>query len=361
MTIPARANGRHRSSIHLKMLITAQLDRSGERREFDGTRRRAGNIEEELVRLGVKVHVVLRCTAVWTVIREVAVLRVLDDDLSVVGPSAKLPREGVVDCRDIRDGKSVEGLAVDHAALAMDADDLDGRMASLAGRRRGGDVRFSRGDGEFLVVLHVRQPPRVFRGRLARVDVPALGIGVPARSQSLDLRLLFRRDKQIGSLHGRSGGQWRHSAAPGGFWTEAAAVSLARAATPWDVEDSAAGPRGEFWARMAAAFTWRARRGFVRAVGATAAGGKVVRTAAGPAVGGLARTLGLLGRTGAAPVAGVSLTTCQSGTEASFSKPERSGRRSISEAMTAGSILRFWPVVVDPINSESLHVVETVV
>ena len=60
------------------MLITAQLDRSSERREFDGTRRRARNIEEELVGLGVKVHVVLRCTAVWTVIREVAVLRVLE-------------------------------------------------------------------------------------------------------------------------------------------------------------------------------------------------------------------------------------------------------------------------------------------
>jgi hypothetical protein len=92
---------------------------------------------------------------------------------------------------------------------------------------------------------------------------------------------------------------------------------------------------------MTAAFIWRARRGLVRAVGATAAGGEAVRTAAGPAVGGLVRTLGLLGRTGAAPVIGVSLTTCQSGTEASFSKPERSGRRSISEAMTAGSILRF--------------------
>ena len=77
-------------------------------------------------------------------IREVAVLRVLDDDLSVVGPSAKLPREGVVDCPDIRDGKSVEGFAAHHAALAMDADDLDGRMASLAGRRRGGDVRYAR-------------------------------------------------------------------------------------------------------------------------------------------------------------------------------------------------------------------------
>src|SRR5258707_5742437 len=275
MTIPARANGRHRSSIHLRMLITAQLDRSGERREFDRTRRRARNIEEELVRLGVEVHVVLRCAAVWTVILEVAVLRVLDDDFSVIRPSAKLPREGVVDCPDIRDGKSVEGLAADRAALAMDADDLDGRMASLAGRRRGGDVRFGGGDGEFLLVLRCRQPPRVFRGRLARVDVPALGIGVPARAQSLDLGLLFRRDKQIGSLHGRSGGQWRHSAAPGGDWTDAASVSLTRAATPWDMEDSAAGAGGDIWARKTAAFFWRARRGLVRSAVATAAGGEV--------------------------------------------------------------------------------------
>src|SRR5882762_10641406 len=127
----------------------------------------------------------------------------------------------------------------------MDADDLDGRMASLAGRRRGGDVRVGGGDGEFLVVLRFRQPPRVFRGRLARVDVPALGGGVPARSQSLDLGLLFRRDKQIGSLHGRSGGQWRHSAASGGDWTEAAAVSVTRAVISGGVDDSAAGPRGD--------------------------------------------------------------------------------------------------------------------
>lgn len=148
-----------RSSIHLEMLITAQLDRSGERREFDGPRRRARNIKENLVWLGVKVHVVLRCAAVWTVICKVAILRVLDNDLSVVGPSAQLPREGVVDCPDIRDGKSVEGLAGDPAARAMDADHLDGRMASLAGRRRGGNVHFGRGDSEFRVVLRVRQSP----------------------------------------------------------------------------------------------------------------------------------------------------------------------------------------------------------
>src|ERR1700730_8583582 len=165
---------RYRSSIHLEMFVTAQLDRSGERREFDGTRRRARHVEEDLVRLGVKVQVVLRCAAVWTVIGEVAVLRVLGDDLSVVGPSAKLPREGVADCPDIRDGKSVEGLAAYRAAVAMDADDLDGRLASLTGRRRGGDVRCGGGDGEFLLVLRCRQPPRVFRRR-ARVDVPALG------------------------------------------------------------------------------------------------------------------------------------------------------------------------------------------
>lgn len=35
----------------------------------------------------------------------------------------------------------------------------------------------------------------------------------------------------------------------------------------------------------------------------------------------------------------VSVTTCQSGIEASLRKPVRSGRRSISEAMTADSVL----------------------
>jgi hypothetical protein len=126
------------------------------------------------------------------------------------------------------------------------------------------------------------------------------------------------------------------------------------------MEDAAAGPRVDIWVRKAPAFVWRSRRGLVLVVGTTAAD-EVVRAAAGLAVGGLVKTLGLLGRTGAAPVTGVSLTTCQSGTDASFSKPDRSGRRSISEAMTAGSIFRFWPVVVDPNHSESLHVVETVV
>ena len=43
---------------------------------------------------------------------------------------------------------------------------------------------------------------------------------------------------------------------------------------------------------------------------------------------------------------GVSLATCQSGTEASFRKQVKSGRRSISEAITAGSILSCWLVVV---------------
>ena len=101
---------RYRSSIHLEMLITAQLDRSGERREFDGTRRRARNIEEELVRLGVKVHVVLRCAAVWTVIGEVAFLVSRAVSLSEEGPRLELPGEGVVHRPDTRYGELAQRL-----------------------------------------------------------------------------------------------------------------------------------------------------------------------------------------------------------------------------------------------------------
>lgn len=44
---------------------------------------------------------------------------------------------------------------------------------------------------------------------------------------------------------------------------------------------------------------------------------------------------------------GVRATRIQSGVEASFRNPVKSGRRSISEAMTAGSIFRCWLLVFD--------------
>src|SRR6185437_9785282 len=58
---------------------------------------------------------------------------------------------------------------------------------------------------------------------------------------------------------------------------------------------------------------------------------------------------------------GVRRTSCQSGTEASFRKPERSGRRSISEAITAGSILRCWLVVVEGSHRNGPRVLDWVV
>ena len=68
---------------------------------------------------------------------------------------------------------------------------------------------------------------------------------------------------------------------------------------------------------------------------ADAAGGE---GAAGGA-GGHAARLGFQAALFVDSFARVSVITCQSGMEASFRKPVRSGRRSISEAMTAYSVL----------------------
>ena len=58
---------------------------------------------------------------------------------------------------------------------------------------------------------------------------------------------------------------------------------------------------------------------------------------------------------------GVSVICCQSASEASFRNPVRSGSRSISEAITAGSILRCWLVVVEARHSMDLRDFDTVV
>ena len=58
---------------------------------------------------------------------------------------------------------------------------------------------------------------------------------------------------------------------------------------------------------------------------------------------------------------GVRRTDCQSGVVASFRNPSRSGNRSISEAITAGSIFRCWLLVVDDLHSPDLRVLENVV
>jgi hypothetical protein len=60
-------------------------------------------------------------------------------------------------------------------------------------------------------------------------------------------------------------------------------------------------------------------------------------------------------------VMGVSFAAYQSGIEASLRKPVRSGRRSISEAITAGSILSCSLLVVEAIHSVGLRDLECVV
>lgn len=50
----------------------------------------------------------------------------------------------------------------------------------------------------------------------------------------------------------------------------------------------------------------------------------------------------------------VRVAACQSGTEASLREPARSGRRSISEAMTAYSVLICWLVVIEERQSHQL-------
>jgi hypothetical protein len=58
---------------------------------------------------------------------------------------------------------------------------------------------------------------------------------------------------------------------------------------------------------------------------------------------------------------GVRITLCQSGSEASLKKPCRSGRRSISEGMMAGSILIDSLVVVEALQAPGLRVLDRVV
>ena len=64
------------ASFNLEMLITTQLDSSRECGKFDRSRLRTRYVEERLVRLGMKVHVILQGTARGTVIGEVARLGV---------------------------------------------------------------------------------------------------------------------------------------------------------------------------------------------------------------------------------------------------------------------------------------------
>lgn len=97
---------------------------------------------------------------------------------------------------------------------------------------------------------------------------------------------------------------------------------------------------------------------------ATAAGsvgdGAVADAGAGGGVVGVTTT-GRRGRITTGSFLGVKLTRCQSGVEASFRNPVRSGSRSISEAITAGSILICWLVVVDDSHCRARRDLEVVV
>ena len=100
---------------------------------------------------------------------------------------------------------------------------------------------------------------------------------------------------------------------------DAEGVAGVEGATPDDAEG------GERVARVEEATT-----GGTDAAGAEGAAG---------GAGGHAVRLGLQAALFVDSFARVSVITCQSGIEASFRKPVRSGRRSISEAMTAYSVL----------------------
>ena len=72
---------------------------------------------------------------------------------------------------------------------------------------------------------------------------------------------------------------------------------------------------------------------------------------AGVAAGGLTTTAGFRMRTTLRSPLGVSVTDCQSGSVASLRNPARSGKRSISEPITAGSIFRCWLDVVEDLQA----------
>ena len=71
--------------------------------------------------------------------------------------------------------------------------------------------------------------------------------------------------------------------------------------------------------------------------------------------------VGRLPRVSGELLGGVRVSLCQSGSEASLRKPCRSGRRSISEAMIAGSILIDSLVVVEALQAPGLRVLDLVV
>ena len=103
-------------------------------------------------------------------------------------------------------------------------------------------------------------------------------------------------------------------------------------------------------------------RGFPPSLAAGGGGvGAAAGGVAGVTAGGLTTTAGLRTRATLRSPLGVNVTACQSGSVASLRNPARSGKRSISEAKTAGSIFRCWLDVVEDLHSPDRRVLESVV
>src|SRR5579859_7268889 len=100
-----------------------------------------------------------------------------------VGPGAELAGQGFVHGPDIGDGEFGQGLVGDGAGGALDADDFDVGVTSMAGNGRGGYEGLTRDDVELIALLTFvverREPPGEFLGCLVGLDVPALCGCVP--------------------------------------------------------------------------------------------------------------------------------------------------------------------------------------
>jgi len=189
----------------------------------------------------------------------------------------------------------------------MNADDLDAGTASPAGGLCRGNVRCRRRDDVFLIGLRVRQPFRESCRLVVGADVPALGVCVPPGSEDLDLRVLFGRDEEIGSLHVGSVGHWRNCRASAGFWIGACSAAVGVL-------------RDRIGVRRATAFADAARAGAAAPGLLRGPAGSLARPSLGSSVV-VAMVTGFRGRLTGVSLIGVSLTARQSGIEASLRNP----------------------------------------
>lgn len=203
----------------------------------------------------------------------------------------------------------------------MDADDFDKLAALPTEDFRGGNPCLI-GDDRELGGLWACTEPAGEPGRVvARLEVPALELLVPTAAGAADGGALFRRNVEIGSVHGTSRHWCGHSALPEGLPTGFTRAGVSGAA---GTRRQAAAPAWAAGGSAATVLSWVATEG----VGVVRDAGSGPRR---PATEGECLT--------------VRHTRFQSEAEASFRNPQRSGSCSISEAMTAGSILTCWLVV----------------